>query len=136
MYQDNPPPYSKAGQHSGMGPPPTGMAPPPPGMKPEYSSSMPYNPPPADAQATHVFITSGPHVVLGPNPQHMICPSCHAQITTSVKTEPNTKTHLFALLLCLFQCWLCCCIPYCVDSCQSQNHYCPSCGAYLGTFEN
>ncbi|KAJ8925138.1 hypothetical protein NQ315_001320 [Exocentrus adspersus] len=69
----------------------------------------------------------------GPHPTSTVCPSCHSQIATNVKTEATTRTHLFALLLCLVGC---CCIPYCIDSCQSQNHYCPNCGAYLGTYEN
>lgn len=29
------------------------------------------------------------------------CPSCHARQMTNVKHEPNTKTHLMALLICI-----------------------------------
>jgi lipopolysaccharide-induced tumor necrosis factor-alpha factor len=131
MHQENPPPYSAAAP--GMSsPPPPGMAAPPPGIKPSYSSP-PY---PETQPPTQVIITHGPVVHFGPTPQTLICPSCHAQISTSVQTEPNTKTHLFALILCLFQCYCCCCIPYCVDSCQSQNHYCPNCQAFLGSYQN
>ncbi|GLH07839.1 Putative membrane-associated motif in lps-induced tumor necrosis factor alpha factor [Gryllus bimaculatus] len=39
---------------------------------------------------------------LGPSPANITCPSCHAQIQTRVSHESSTKTHIIALLLCLF----------------------------------
>jgi lipopolysaccharide-induced tumor necrosis factor-alpha factor len=61
----------------------------------------------------------------GSDPARIICPTCRAQITTSVRYEPALKTHLFAGLICLLGCWLgCCAIPYCVDSCQNATHTC------------
>lgn len=39
--------------------------------------------------------------MLGSAPCNLQCPSCHASVQTRVDYEPNTKTHLFALLLCL-----------------------------------
>lgn len=53
------------------------------------------------------YIFSGVVIVhttttLGPDSQGMICPSCHHQISTRVETKATTKTHLMALLLCLF----------------------------------
>ncbi|KAJ8970701.1 hypothetical protein NQ317_000599 [Molorchus minor] len=122
MEKQQPPPYS---------PPQPGFY--PPGPPP----SGPHVPPPAADHTTHtVIVTHAAPLILGPNPSATVCPSCHAQITTTVETEATTKTHLFALLLCLFGCYPCCCIPYCVDSCQSQNHYCPNCRAYLGKYDN
>lgn len=38
-------------------------------------------------------------------------------------------------LIPLLSCWPCVCIPCCMDSCLNHNHYCPSCDAYLGTYE-
>ncbi|KAK6040179.1 hypothetical protein COOONC_22315 [Cooperia oncophora] len=64
----------------------------------------------------------------------MMCPHCHQQILT--KTEP--KSGLLTWLLCggmaLFGCWLCCCIPFCVDGCRDTEHYCPNCRKLLGTY--
>ncbi|KAJ8970699.1 hypothetical protein NQ317_000597 [Molorchus minor] len=75
-------------------------------------------------------------MVLGPNPQAVTCPSCHAQITTNVQLENSTKTHLIAIVLCLI-CLPCVMIPYCcTDSCKSKNHYCPNCQAYIGRYDN
>ncbi|XP_055378350.1 lipopolysaccharide-induced tumor necrosis factor-alpha factor homolog [Condylostylus longicornis] len=73
---------------------------------------------------------------VGPNPSRVRCPSCHAEITTNVKHEATTKTHIMALLLCLFLCWPCVCVPYCMDSCQNANHYCPNCNAFIGAYSS
>lgn len=82
----------------------------------------------------------GPQVIVqqpvpvGPDPVRIQCPSCGAQILTKMKYEPTTKTHVVALILCLFICWPCVCLPYCMDSCQNANHYCPNCDAFIGTY--
>ncbi|CAG9821850.1 unnamed protein product [Phaedon cochleariae] len=54
------------------------------------------------AEGEVLIVTHTVPQALGPVPVSTSCPSCHAQITTSVQTEATTKTHLFALLLCLF----------------------------------
>ncbi|XP_041973084.1 lipopolysaccharide-induced tumor necrosis factor-alpha factor-like [Aricia agestis] len=74
--------------------------------------------------------------VVGPKPSQVTCPSCKSSIMSKVKHKPTTKTHLIALLLCLCLCWPCVCVPYCVDSCRNADHYCPSCNAYIGTYQS
>ncbi|KAB0795883.1 hypothetical protein PPYR_09944 [Photinus pyralis] len=69
----------------------------------------------------------------GPNSATLTCPYCHKGITTLVRAESSSKTHLFAVLLCFVSC---CCIPYFMDSCKNKNHYCPSCNAFLGAYTN
>lgn len=72
--------------------------------------------------AATVFIHAAP---FSNDPQTMVCPQCRATITTRVKYEPATKTHLFAGLICLMGGWLgCCFIPYCIDACQAAEHSC------------
>ncbi|KAL1516818.1 hypothetical protein ABEB36_000670 [Hypothenemus hampei] len=83
-----------------------------------------------------IVTTTATPISLGPDPARMTCPYCHANIVTSVESEANSKTHLFAILLCLFICWPCVCLPYCMDSCQSQKHTCPNCKTYLGTYSS
>uniref|UniRef100_A0A161MIM9 Lipopolysaccharide-induced tumor necrosis factor-alpha factor-like protein n=1 Tax=Triatoma infestans TaxID=30076 RepID=A0A161MIM9_TRIIF len=70
---------------------------------------------------------------LGPHSQHVICPACHTDVYTEVDKEITTKTHMFAVLLCFVCCPLSC-LPYCLDTCKASSHYCPNCGAYLGTY--
>ncbi|KAK5642965.1 hypothetical protein RI129_009132 [Pyrocoelia pectoralis] len=86
-------------------------------------------------QAPQVVMVSPP-TVFGPNPLPLTCAHCHKQVTSRVQSESATKTHLFALILCLVGCIPCCLIPYCMDSCQSQNHYCSHCNAFLGSYNN
>ncbi|XP_050300909.1 cell death-inducing p53-target protein 1-like isoform X2 [Anthonomus grandis grandis] len=143
MSKDGPPPYDGAPapgfqQPHGQYPPgqyPSGQY--PPGQYPsgQYPPGQ-YPPPPQASNIQHTVIVGGPPLTLGGEPMRTQCPHCHANITTSIETEANTKTHLFALLLCVFGCWLCCCIPYCMDSCQSKKHYCPNCKAFLGAYSD
>lgn len=123
---------------------PTGYPHPPP----QQSYAHPPPPPPYDAnanmlpqgggaghhpQATYVHtIVTAPQV--GPDPASITCPSCQKHIVTRLDYETSTKTHIFAGLLCLFICWPCFWIPYVIDSCKNANHYCPNCGAYIGTY--
>ncbi|KOB71988.1 Lipopolysaccharide-induced tumor necrosis factor-alpha factor [Operophtera brumata] len=69
---------------------------------------------------------------MGPRPTHVTCKSCHADVVTRVEANATTRTHLFALILCLIGCWPCVCVPYCVDDCMNANHYCPNCNSYIG----
>ncbi|XP_015599907.1 lipopolysaccharide-induced tumor necrosis factor-alpha factor homolog isoform X2 [Cephus cinctus] len=110
-----------------QGPPPPGFAPPPP-----YSGPPPMNP--GHMAQPNIIIMQNPN--LGPDTQPMTCPHCHANISTRVVQESSTKTHLFALLLCLMGCWPCAPCPYCMDSCLATKHYCPACNAFLGQYDN
>ncbi|KRT82972.1 hypothetical protein AMK59_3187, partial [Oryctes borbonicus] len=106
--------------------------------------------PPPPPPATTVVIgniptisgTSAAAVVLGapqqfgPRSQAATCPHCRSEILTRVEAETTTRTHIMAILLCAFLCLPCMCLPYCMDSCKSKNHYCPNCSAYLGTHVN
>ncbi|XP_005188383.1 lipopolysaccharide-induced tumor necrosis factor-alpha factor homolog [Musca domestica] len=99
-----------------------------------------YQPPPPQPQVQQpptVIIQTRPQLIgLGNQPTRMQCPSCHADIMTTVKHSANSRTHCWALCLCLFICWPCVCVPYCMDSCQTANHTCPNCNSYIGSFDN
>ncbi|XP_022899730.1 lipopolysaccharide-induced tumor necrosis factor-alpha factor homolog [Onthophagus taurus] len=109
----NPPEYTPHPQH----PPPLGFVPPQPHV-----------------QTTTVVMEQAVH--FGPKCQNVTCPQCRHQILTRTESKSTTRTHLYALLLCLFGCWPCVCIPYCVDSCMNTDHYCPNCNAFLGTYQS
>lgn len=71
---------------------------------------------------------------LGPRPCLVTCPSCRQQQMSNITYENTTKTHLFALALCVVGLCCCSCIPYLVDTCKNVNHYCRNCNAYLGAY--
>ncbi|KAF5289129.1 hypothetical protein FQR65_LT02018 [Abscondita terminalis] len=120
---------------------------------PEYSPPSFPSPPPQNSQYlgpsnfTNINVASpapqAPTVItnqyinpvhLGPKPQPHTCSYCNAITATKVTSMATTKTHLWALCLCLFLCWPCVCMPYCLNSCRIQNHYCGNCGTFIGTY--
>uniref|UniRef100_A0A453YNQ1 LITAF domain-containing protein n=1 Tax=Anopheles funestus TaxID=62324 RepID=A0A453YNQ1_ANOFN len=77
------------------------------------------------------YVVSG---ATGPEPTRVFCPSCKADIVTTTEPQSNTKTHIYALLLCLFLCWPCVCLPYCCTSCRDTVHRCPRCKTCVGVY--
>lgn len=99
---------------------------------------------------------------VGPEPTGITCPSCRQSIVTNLDYETTTKTHIFAGICCIFgwgsrealggwfiehsliiifnyfrySFWPCAWIPYVMDSCKNANHYCPNCGAFIGTYQS
>ena len=82
---NNPPPYSEQ-----------------PGFTPATTYQPGYQPPPPPTQSTVIIQTTTQSI--GSGPSRVTCPSCRAEIVTSVKHEPNSRTHCWALILCLFMC--------------------------------
>ncbi|KPU76573.1 uncharacterized protein Dana_GF28190 [Drosophila ananassae] len=72
---------------------------------------------------------------VGPEPTTVVCPHCQVQVTTRTEPKATTKTHLFALIMCLTCLWPCACCLYCTDCARSTTHYCPSCNNYVGTYD-
>ncbi|KAG6448061.1 hypothetical protein O3G_MSEX005320 [Manduca sexta] len=116
-----------------------------PEQPPPYSGPAPSHQPmqPYGMQATVVQPTVVPTVIpmvvgqqMSPGAARVTCRSCGMEIITRVESRPTMRTHLFAALLCLIGCWPCVCVPYCVDSCNNADHYCPNCNAYVGSYIN
>ncbi|XP_055319567.1 lipopolysaccharide-induced tumor necrosis factor-alpha factor homolog [Sitodiplosis mosellana] len=72
--------------------------------------------------------------MFGPDPTAVQCPACGHRVLTRIVYRANIMTHLIAVLCCFLTGFLCCLLPYCIDSCKEAQHYCPACGAYLGTY--
>ncbi|EDV39830.1 hypothetical protein KR018_008148 [Drosophila ironensis] len=108
---------------------------PPPSAPPSYQEAVggvkpvgPYTP-----VANTTIVTTV--VPISRTSTHMICPSCHAEIETTTRTEPGMIAYLSGFLIALFGCWLgCCLIPCCIDDCMDVHHTCPNCRAYLGRY--
>ncbi|XP_052751618.1 cell death-inducing p53-target protein 1-like [Galleria mellonella] len=48
---------------------------------------------------------------VGPNPTRVTCKSCYQNVTTRISRNPTIRTHLIALLFCVFGLWFCACLP-------------------------
>lgn len=149
------PPYPAYPQ-PGMQAPVSGGMPQEPPPKYELPKEGPYAPPPTGApsaypqqqyppqgyQGTTTVVTQPQQTVIvhhaavfGPMPVPMQCPNCQATITTTISHQSGGLTWLTAGLLCLFGCWLgCCLIPFCIPDLQDVEHSCPNCHKHIGTY--
>ncbi|XP_013397761.1 cell death-inducing p53-target protein 1 homolog isoform X2 [Lingula anatina] len=115
------------GQPGGYGPPPQGAYPQQGGYSTQTTTVIASQPP-----TTTVIVAQ---TSFGPRSRSMQCPYCQAHITTSVNYHSGGLTWLIAGLICIFGCWLgCCLIPFCIDDMQDATHSCPNCNRTLGTY--
>ncbi|KAI5639299.1 LITAF-like zinc ribbon domain-containing protein [Phthorimaea operculella] len=99
-------------------------------------------PPPNYAQAFDIYVdTPVRHThrhrvnyTFGFAPMPVICPECGYTGLTTTQSKITLCTHLCALLLCLFCCWVCAPLPYIMSSCKDVYHYCGNCNALLGMY--
>ncbi|XP_072930513.1 LITAF domain-containing protein [Epargyreus clarus] len=127
----NPPPYRLTNGQ--------GTVQPPPAAPPSYSQavggvgpSSPYTPQYTPSSGPQIVTTVVP---VGPQPTHMICPSCHAEIDTETKTKPGLIAMVSGAIIFILGCFCgCCLIPCCIESCMDVHHSCPNCSAYLGRY--
>ncbi|EEB11748.1 lipopolysaccharide-induced transcription factor regulating tumor necrosis factor alpha, putative [Pediculus humanus corporis] len=66
--------------------------------------------------------------------QPAYCPRCGILVLTTTHAHESVATHVAALALCLFGCWPCCILPYCMNVCKNTYHYCSVCQLYLGSY--
>lgn len=102
-------------------PPPYG---PPPAAPPSYAQAVGGVPPTSPYVPNHSckcltiecwtvlsynfvgVVHRGPEILttvvpVGPEPTHMICPHCHAEIDTTTKTEPGLIAYIVGTIICL-----------------------------------
>lgn len=75
----------------------TNYYPPPPAGRPNVTVVYPNNTAGVQTSATVVVAKD-----MGPVPTVTVCPSCNEQIRTRVKRVPSMRTHVLAVLLCIF----------------------------------
>src|SRR5438874_136160 len=64
-------------------------------------------------------------------PIRIKCYSCQFDDMTRVQNEPGTLAWGSCVLCALFGCWLCCCLPLCMEPLQDSNHYCRKCNTLV-----
>jgi len=77
----------------------------------------------------------------GPHPEWEESSPYHPTLLPCLYFSPFIHTHFICLDLMKltfifhFRCFLCSCIPYCMDSCKTVTHSCPNCKTHLGVYK-
>ena len=65
------------------------------------------------------------------HPQRVICTLCRREVLTETEKKSGNKTFIWAIVL-FFCGGVCCCVPFCLDSCKDTHHKCPNCNETIG----
>ena len=108
--------------------------------KEQYPKRAPHFLPPLDSKSSLNSLTwweyradTPPHLTY--LPEHLICPSCRRMIQTVTVSSMSRVTILLTACLCLMGCWLCVCLPSCLDSLKTVKHSCPRCKVVIGVYD-
>ncbi|XP_069132229.1 lipopolysaccharide-induced tumor necrosis factor-alpha factor homolog [Argopecten irradians] len=128
-YPNEPPPKYEVGPQGGY------QQAPPPGYPPQGAYPQGYTPQGQPVYMAQPTMVVQPRMGFGPNPQPMQCQHCHATISTTLEYEAGALTWLSAGILCVFGCWLgCCLIPFCINDLSDVKHKCPNCNKMVGVY--
>lgn len=121
--QESAPPYPGPPGNYGPVMPQPGMYPPPPTVG--YQGGPPFVPATGvpTTTVTHMVVTPGLHEI----PGQTVCPHCQQTVVTQIEHQSGLMTWLICGGLAIVGCFLCCCIPFCIDACKDVEHHCPNC---------
>lgn len=72
---------------------------------------------------------------LSDGPVTLTCFHCQHHMTTVAKTGPSTLSWALCACMCIFVCWPCCLIPFCLSKLNVTEHYCSNCNTLLGKYK-
>ncbi|XP_020512084.1 cell death-inducing p53-target protein 1 homolog [Labrus bergylta] len=139
--QESAPPYPGPPLNYGGAAPQPEMYP-QPGMCPQpgfyptappagYQAGVPYAPPAPAATVTHLVVTAGLH----DSPGQALCPHCQQTVVTVTHHTAGLMTWGICAGLTFFGCFLCCFLPFCIESCKDVEHRCPTCHKVIYIFK-
>ncbi|XP_015372845.1 PREDICTED: lipopolysaccharide-induced tumor necrosis factor-alpha factor homolog isoform X3 [Diuraphis noxia] len=72
---------------------------------------------------------------LGPRSVRLTCPTCKLVVTTNIEEESSTTAYVCCMLLFIIGCFVCSCLPFCMDNFKNTKHSCPNCNAFIGLYK-
>jgi len=108
-----------------------------------------WQPQPGGPQVTTVTYAQQPNVLYiaptaaaitpGPHKMRIQCPSCHAQVETTVDYESGNLAWIICAVIAILGIFflipfLFCWIPFVIQDCKNVKHYCPNCKHYIGEY--
>ncbi|XP_022169987.1 lipopolysaccharide-induced tumor necrosis factor-alpha factor homolog [Myzus persicae] len=72
---------------------------------------------------------------LGKRPVMLTCPRCKQQVMTIVNTQTSSTAYICCLLMIIIGCYICSCVPLCMNSFKNRQHSCPLCNAFIGLYK-
>ncbi|TKR57582.1 hypothetical protein L596_030266 [Steinernema carpocapsae] len=122
-----------------------------PNTVPEQAQYSPSQPPPYDQHvAPQVqYVVDGQPITVGHNqqilvvtpfvvgeePMQMNCKHCKEMVITRVDYTMGRFACIIVVVMLLFGCVPCACIPCCLNSCKDAMHFCPKCENYVGSYK-
>uniref|UniRef100_A0A3Q3E6S2 LITAF domain-containing protein n=1 Tax=Labrus bergylta TaxID=56723 RepID=A0A3Q3E6S2_9LABR len=92
-----------------------------------FLPGVPYAPPAPAATVTHLVVTAGLH----DSPGQALCPHCQQTVVTVTHHTAGLMTWGICAGLTFFGCFLCCFLPFCIESCKDVEHRCPTAQSHL-----
>uniref|UniRef100_A0A1A8JWP2 Annexin A11a n=3 Tax=Nothobranchius kuhntae TaxID=321403 RepID=A0A1A8JWP2_NOTKU len=102
---------------------------PQPGFAPATSQGVAYAPVPTAPVVTQVVVSQS-HA-LRDLPGQTVCPHCHQNVVTFIRHSSGLLPWAISVGLFIIGCWVCCFIPFCIDSCKDVEHHCPTCNRII-----
>jgi len=73
---------------------------------------------------------------LGPKSVQLTCPTCKSLVMTRIEEEPSSNAYFCCVLMFIVGCFVCSCLPFCMDNFKNFKHSCPSCNSFIGIYKS